>query len=220
MALVTVIVFMLALVAQRLVCPTSVGGHAVSGPGVPAAARRPPPITSIRATGAPYRAAGREVVPKIGSAIRRYSRPMADARLAGTQIADSVIDLIGRHAARADEAHDGDRAAPGRAGDEDGDHQPRRLVEGSTGARDDPRRRARAGSCSRVARSSSRPAATPASAWRSSPPSAATTCVFVMTDKVAPEKISLLQAYGAEVVVCPVAVAPDDPRSYYRSPSG
>ena len=41
-------------------------------------------------------------------------------------------------------------------------------------------------------------------------------CVFVMTDKVAPEKISLLKAYGAEVVVCPVAVAPDDPRSYYK----
>jgi cystathionine beta-synthase len=41
-------------------------------------------------------------------------------------------------------------------------------------------------------------------------------CVFVMTDKVAPEKVSLLQAYGAEVVVCPVAVAPDDERSYYR----
>lgn len=41
-------------------------------------------------------------------------------------------------------------------------------------------------------------------------------CVFVMTDKVAPEKIKLLQAYGAEVVVCPVAVAPDDPRSYYK----
>ena len=40
-------------------------------------------------------------------------------------------------------------------------------------------------------------------------------CVFVMTDKVAPEKISLLQAYGAEVVVCPVAVAPEDPQSYY-----
>ena len=36
-----------------------------------------------------------------------------------------------------------------------------------------------------------------------------------MTDKVAPEKISLLRAYGAEVVVCPVAVAPDDPQSYY-----
>jgi cystathionine beta-synthase len=40
-------------------------------------------------------------------------------------------------------------------------------------------------------------------------------CVFVMTDKVAPEKISLLKAYGAEVVVCPVAVAPEDPASYY-----
>ncbi len=41
-------------------------------------------------------------------------------------------------------------------------------------------------------------------------------CVFVMTDKVAPEKVSLLKAYGAEVVVCPVAVAPDDPTSYYK----
>ncbi|MBA3400085.1 MAG: cystathionine beta-synthase [Acidimicrobiia bacterium] len=41
-------------------------------------------------------------------------------------------------------------------------------------------------------------------------------CVFVMTDKVAPEKIALLQAYGAEVVVCPVAVEPDDPQSYYK----
>lgn len=40
-------------------------------------------------------------------------------------------------------------------------------------------------------------------------------CVFVMTDKVAPEKISLLRAYGAEVVVCPVAVEPGDPQSYY-----
>jgi cystathionine beta-synthase len=41
-------------------------------------------------------------------------------------------------------------------------------------------------------------------------------CVFVMTDKVAPEKIHLLEAYGAEVVVCPVAVEPDDPQSYYK----
>lgn len=40
-------------------------------------------------------------------------------------------------------------------------------------------------------------------------------CVFVMTDKVAPEKVSLLKAYGAEVVVCPLAVAPEDPESYY-----
>jgi cystathionine beta-synthase len=40
-------------------------------------------------------------------------------------------------------------------------------------------------------------------------------CIFVVTDKVAPEKVRLLEAYGAEVIVCPVAVEPDDPRSYY-----
>ncbi len=32
-------------------------------------------------------------------------------------------------------------------------------------------------------------------------------CVFVVTDKVAPEKVDLLRAYGAEVVVCPVAAS-------------
>lgn len=41
--------------------------------------------------------------------------------------------------------------------------------------------------------------------------------VFVMTDKVAPEKVDLLRAYGAEVVVCPVAVPPEDPESYYST---
>lgn len=40
-------------------------------------------------------------------------------------------------------------------------------------------------------------------------------CIFVMTDKVSPEKVDLLRAYGAEVVVCPVAVLPEDPESYY-----
>jgi cystathionine beta-synthase len=40
-------------------------------------------------------------------------------------------------------------------------------------------------------------------------------CIFVMPDKVAPEKASLLRAYGAEVVVCPTAVPPDHPDSYY-----
>jgi cystathionine beta-synthase len=40
-------------------------------------------------------------------------------------------------------------------------------------------------------------------------------CIFVVTDKVAPEKIRLLEAYGARVVVCPVAVEPSDPQSYY-----
>ena len=40
-------------------------------------------------------------------------------------------------------------------------------------------------------------------------------CVFVVPDKVSRDKISLLRAYGAEVVVCPTAVEPEDPRSYY-----
>ena len=41
-------------------------------------------------------------------------------------------------------------------------------------------------------------------------------CIFVMPDKMSQEKISLLRAYGAEVVVCPTAVAPESPESYYR----
>jgi cystathionine beta-synthase len=40
-------------------------------------------------------------------------------------------------------------------------------------------------------------------------------CVFVLPDKVAHDKINVLKAYGAEVAVCPTAVAPEDPRSYY-----
>jgi len=41
-------------------------------------------------------------------------------------------------------------------------------------------------------------------------------CIFVCPDKVSQDKRDVLRAYGAEVVVCPTAVAPDDPRSYYR----
>jgi cystathionine beta-synthase len=40
-------------------------------------------------------------------------------------------------------------------------------------------------------------------------------CIFVMPDKVAREKIALLRAYGAEVIVCPTAVEPSSPESYY-----
>jgi len=39
--------------------------------------------------------------------------------------------------------------------------------------------------------------------------------VFVCPDKVSEDKRNVLKAYGAEVVVCPTAVDPDDPRSYY-----
>lgn len=39
--------------------------------------------------------------------------------------------------------------------------------------------------------------------------------IFVMPDKMSEEKVRLLRAYGARVVITPTAVAPDDPRSYY-----
>jgi cystathionine beta-synthase len=40
-------------------------------------------------------------------------------------------------------------------------------------------------------------------------------CVFVCPDKVGEDKLNVLRAYGAEVVVCPTSVAPDHPDSYY-----
>jgi cystathionine beta-synthase len=40
--------------------------------------------------------------------------------------------------------------------------------------------------------------------------------IAVMPDKMSREKIDLLRAYGAEVVVCPTDVAPESPQSYYR----
>jgi cystathionine beta-synthase len=41
--------------------------------------------------------------------------------------------------------------------------------------------------------------------------------ICTSADKIPPEKISLLEAYGAKVVVCPTNVAADDPRSYYKT---
>ncbi|GLU46863.1 cystathionine beta-synthase [Nocardiopsis ansamitocini] len=40
-------------------------------------------------------------------------------------------------------------------------------------------------------------------------------CIFVCPDKVSNDKLAVLRAYGAEVVVCPTTVAPDHPDSYY-----
>jgi cystathionine beta-synthase len=40
-------------------------------------------------------------------------------------------------------------------------------------------------------------------------------CIFTMPDKIASEKVQLLRAFGAEVIVCPTAVAPEHPDSYY-----
>ncbi|HEX4493257.1 MAG TPA: cystathionine beta-synthase [Acidimicrobiia bacterium] len=42
-------------------------------------------------------------------------------------------------------------------------------------------------------------------------------CIFVMSDKMSNEKVALLRSYGADVVVCPTAVPPEDPRSYYST---
>jgi len=41
-------------------------------------------------------------------------------------------------------------------------------------------------------------------------------CIFVVPDKVSTDKIQLMRAYGADVVVCPTSVQPEDPRSYYQ----
>src|SRR5438046_10738628 len=41
-------------------------------------------------------------------------------------------------------------------------------------------------------------------------------CIFVMPDKMSAEKVALLRAYGAEVVITPTAVSPESPESYYR----
>src|SRR5262250_1017409 len=40
-------------------------------------------------------------------------------------------------------------------------------------------------------------------------------CIFTTTDKQSKEKVDALKAFGAEVIVCPTNVEPDDPRSYY-----
>lgn len=40
-------------------------------------------------------------------------------------------------------------------------------------------------------------------------------CIFVLADKQSKEKMDILKAVGAQVMVCPTAVAPEDPRSYY-----
>src|SRR5687767_8150215 len=40
-------------------------------------------------------------------------------------------------------------------------------------------------------------------------------CIFTTTDKQSQSKVDILRALGAEVIVCPTNVEPDDPKSYY-----
>ncbi len=44
-------------------------------------------------------------------------------------------------------------------------------------------------------------------------------CIFTTTDKQSKEKVDALRAFGAEVIVCPTNVEPEDPRSYYSVPA-
>src|SRR3990172_413809 len=43
-------------------------------------------------------------------------------------------------------------------------------------------------------------------------------CIFVMPDKMSQEKVALLRAYGAEVIITPTAVPPEHPQPYHRLP--
>ena len=40
-------------------------------------------------------------------------------------------------------------------------------------------------------------------------------CIFTISDKQSPDKIDLLRNFGAEVIICPADVSPEDPKSYY-----
>ncbi len=140
---------------------------------------------------------------------------MADARLAGTQIADSVIDLIGgtplvrmKRIMEVEQlpavlAMKMETTNPG------GSSKDRPALEMILAAERDGQLKP-GGTIVEPTSGNTGVGLAIVAAQRGY------NCVFVMTDKVAPEKISLLEAYGAEVVVCPVAVAPEDERSYYK----
>ena len=94
--------------------------------------------------------------------------------------------------------------------------QPRRLDQGPRRGRDDRGRRARRARCGPggtiVEPTSGNTGTGLAIAARLK----GYRVIAVMPDKMSKEKIDLLRAYGAEVVVAPTAVAPDSPESYYR----
>ena len=97
------------------------------------------------------------------------------------------------------------------------DDESGRQRQGPRRGRDDRRGRARRAAASRAARSSSRRRATRAPGLAIVAAQRGYRCIFVMSDKMSDEKVALLRAYGAEVVVCPTAVPPEDPRSYYST---
>ena len=86
-------------------------------------------------------------------------------------------------------------------------------VKDRIGCRSSSGRSARGGS-SRAARSSKARAATPASALAIAAALRGYRCIFTMPDKMSQEKVRLLKAFGAEVIITPTAVPPDHPDSY------
>ena len=147
-------------------------------------------------------------------ALRRYAPDMADDRLQGTEIADSVIDLIGHtplvrmKRMREVEQIPSVLAMKMETTNPGGSSKDRPALEMILAAEREGLLRP-GGTIVEPTSGNTGVGLAIVAAQRGY------RCVFVMTDKVAPEKISLLRAYGAEVVVCPVAVAPDDPTSYY-----
>ena len=89
--------------------------------------------------------------------------------------------------------------------------EPRRLGEGPDRAADGRGRRGRRPAASPAARSWSRPAATPASGWPWWPSARATAASSSARTRSSQDKRDVLRAYGAEVVVCPTAVAAGAP---------
>ena len=95
--------------------------------------------------------------------------------------------------------------------------QPRRQRQGPHRAAHGRGRRGLAASCGPAARSSSRRRGNTGVGLAIVAQRKGYRCVFVCPDKVGEDKRNVLRAYGAEVVVCPTAVDPDHPDSYYRT---
>ena len=94
--------------------------------------------------------------------------------------------------------------------------EPGRLDEGPGRAQHRRATPSGAGCSGRAAPSSRRPAATPAWAWRWSRRCAATSASSSCPTRCRRRRSPALRAFGARVVICPTAVEPEDPRSYYQ----
>ena len=129
------------------------------------------------------------------------------------EILETILDAVGNTPLVRLSRLASDTRTPGRR--QSREPEPGRLGQGPHRPGDDRGRRAGRPAATRAAPSSSRPRATPAPAWPSPPRSKGYRLVCVMPDKMSSEKIALLRAYGADVVVCPTAVPRESPQSYY-----